>query len=258
MEEYLGIIKNKPPFSSKVSRYIKTINRLRIVKIKSIKKEASSIKTFTFQDTLCINASPGQFVMVWIPGVDEVPISLSTITSNGLTSITVAQVGEATKALLQRKCDDVIGIRGPYGNGFTLSEGKTMIIGGGTGVAPLMPLIEELSTLSKKITFLIGARNKDALLFLDRLAQTLYRENTEILVTTEDGSYGHTGTITDHAERKLAKEPFDSLYACGPEIMLKKVDVSPLITNPIRLEHLVDRGLNLMGKPGVLKIQVQF
>jgi len=203
--------------------YPTATSHLRIVKIQEVKEESPTVKTFTFQDKLCGKAEPGQFVMVWIPGVDEIPFSLSTITSNGLTSITVAEVGEATKALHQRKLGDALGIRGPYGNGFTLASGNIMIAGGGTGLVPLMPLTEKLVKLSTKITFLLGAKTKDELLFLNRINQTLSKINAEIVATTEDGSYGLKGIVTDKAEQKLAKEKFDVIYACGPEPMMYKM-----------------------------------
>ena len=205
---------------SKVPAYLNEVNRLRVVKIQEIRAESPTVKTFTFRDKLCGRAEPGQFVMVWILGVDEIPISLSTITPNGLTSITVAQVGEATKTLHQRKRGDVLGIRGPYGKGFTLTSGNIMIAGGGTGLVPLMPLTEKLVKLSTKLTFLLGAKTKDELLFLDRIDQTLSKVNAEIVATTEDGSYGLKGIVTDQAEQRLAKEKFDMIYTCGPEQMM--------------------------------------
>jgi len=203
-----------------LSVYHTATSRLRIVKIKEVKKESPTVKTFTFNDKLCGKADPGQFVMVWIPGVDEIPLSLSTISSNGFTSVTVAEVGEATKFLHQRKQGDVLGIRGAYGNGFTLTSGKVMIVGGGTGLVPLMPLIENLVDLATKITFLLGAETKNELLFLDRIGRTLSKVNAEIVATTEDGSYGLKGIVTDQVEQKLARERFDMIYACGPEQMM--------------------------------------
>ena len=98
-----------------------------------------------------------------------------------------------------------------------------MIVGGGTGLAPLMPLTEKLVRLSTKLSFLLGAKTKDELLFLDRIDQTLSKVNAEMVATTEDGSYGLKGIVTDQAEQKLAKEKFDMIYACGPEQMMHKM-----------------------------------
>jgi len=206
-----------------LSVYPTATNRPRAVKIQEVKEDRLTVKTFTFQDRLCGKAQPGQFVMVWIPGVDEIPVSLSSITPIGVTSITVAQVGEATKALHQRKRGDVLGIRGPYGKGFTLTEGNIMIVGGGTGLAPLMPLTEKLVKLTTKTTFLLGAKTRDEILFLDRINRILSKVNAEIVATTEDGSYGLDGIVTDQAEQRLAKERFNMIYACGPEQMMFEI-----------------------------------
>ncbi len=82
------------------------------MKIQDVKEENSTVKTFTFRDKHCAEAKPGQFVMVWVPGVDEVPMSLSSISVDGVSSITVADVGEATKMLHQKKVGEVVGVRG--------------------------------------------------------------------------------------------------------------------------------------------------
>lgn len=206
-----------------MSGYKDVINRLRVVKIQGVKRESPSVKTFTFHDKVCGKAKAGQFVMVWIPGVDEIPLSLSTIHPSGRSAITVAEVGEATKALQLKKNRDVIGIRGPYGNGFNLTSGSAMIVGGGTGVLPLVPLAEKLVGNNSKITFLFGAETRDELLFLDKISAILSKVNTKVIATTEDGSYGLKEVVTDPAERILAKKRFDMVYACGPEQMLNKM-----------------------------------
>ena len=109
---------------------LKEINRLRGTKIREIKRETPSVKTFIFRDTLCSKAEPGQFVMVWIPGIDEIPMSLSATSLEGRPSITVARVGEATEVLHKRKIGDILGIRGPYGNSFTPTNGTTLMVEG--------------------------------------------------------------------------------------------------------------------------------
>jgi len=239
--------------------YPTAINRLRIVKIQEVKRESPTIKTFTFHERLCEKAKPGQFAMVWIPGVDEVPMSLSTIRPNGLSSITVANVGEATKTLHQRKPGDALGIRGPYGKGFTLTSGKVMIVGGGTGLAPLVPLAEKLVGLSTKIAFLLGAKTRDELLFLDRIETTLSRADARVIATTEDGSYGLQGVVTDPAEQILAKERFDMIYACGPEqMMLKMFLLAERYNTPLQasLERLMHCAMGLCGSCVIGKFRV--
>jgi len=233
-----------------LSAYPTATNRLRIVEIQEVIVESPTAKTFVFHDKLCGRAKPGQFVMTWIPGVDEVPMSLSTIRPSGLSSITVAEVGEATKALHQRKPGDVLGIRGPYGNGFTLTSGNVMIVGGGTGLTPLLPLAEKLLGLPAKITFLLGAKTKDELLFLERIEASLSKNNLKVFATTEDGSYGLKGLVTDLAEQILEKERFRMIYACGPEQMMHKVFLlaerhhTPL---QVSLERIMHCAIGLCG-----------
>lgn len=243
----------------KLAVYPTATNRLRIVEIQEVERESPTVKTFIFHDKLCAKAEPGQFVMVWIPGVDEVPMSLSTISPKGFASITVADVGEATKALHQRSRGDVLGVRGPYGNGFTLSSGKVMIVGGGTGLVPLLPLTEKIVEVATKITFLLGAKTKDELLFLDRIEQMLSKVNAEIVATTEDGSYGLEGVITDQVEQKLAKERFDMIYACGPEKMMHKTFLlAERYDMPLQasLERIMRCAIGLCGSCVIGKLRV--
>jgi dihydroorotate dehydrogenase electron transfer subunit len=223
---------------------------LRIVKVQEVKGESPTVKTFTFHDKFCAKAEPGQFVMVWIPGVDEVPMSLSTMRSDGRCSITVAEVGEATKALHQRKQGDALGIRGPYGNSFSLASGNVMIVGGGTGLASLIPLAEKLTGVVAKISFVLGAKTHDELLFLQRIETVLSKVDARVIATTEDGSYGLKGVVTDPAGEILEKERFDMIYTCGPEqMMYKMLMLAERCRTPLQasLERLMRCAIGLCG-----------
>ncbi len=195
-------------------------NFLRIVHIDKIVKESSLVRSFFFRDALCAQGKPGQFVMIWLPGFDEIPMSISSASSGGLISITVANVGEATKLLHQKKENDIIGVRGPFGNNFTPVKGDVLLIGGGTGVAPLVFLGEKLVELKARITFLLGAKTKEDLLLLSRVRRVLHESQSELVTSTEDGSYQCKGLVTDLAEEALSKQQFDMIYACGKEQML--------------------------------------
>ncbi|UCC33511.1 MAG: dihydroorotate dehydrogenase electron transfer subunit, partial [Candidatus Bathyarchaeota archaeon] len=199
------------------------INRLRIARIHEIRGESPSVKTFVFHDRLCSKAKAGQFIMVWIPRVDEVPMSLSTISSDGQSSITVANVGEATNALHQKKIGDLIGIRGPYGSCFTLAKGNIMIAGGGTGLSPLASLTEELARYPARITFVAGAKTQNELILLDRLKAILAKIDGNLITCTEDGSHGMKGLATDASQQLLEESQFDMIYTCGPEEMMYKM-----------------------------------
>lgn len=199
------------------------INQIRTVTIQRVKTENVRVKTFFFEDELCSSAKPGQFVMVWIPGVDEIPLSLSSTGADKFSSVTVAEVGDATRALNKMKRGDVIGVRGPFGNHFKIFGKKALVIGGGTGMASLMGLIKNLLAEGVKTTVVEGAETQDELLFVDQLTSQMAEPNLETIFTTEDGSYGIKGVATDAAEKVLSSKKFHAIYTCGPEKMISKV-----------------------------------
>ena len=243
-------------YNSKQS--VKSTDRLRTVKIQKVKIETPTIKSFTFYDEACTKASPGQFVMVWIPGVDEIPMSLSMIRGN-YSVITVKKIGEASEALHNLKSGDFVKIRGPYGLGFTIATGNIMVVGGGIGIAPLAPLVKNLAKPPSKITLITGARTYNEILFLERMKQDLSRINAKIIVTTEDGSYGKKGLATDPAEEELAKQKFDTIYTCGPEKMMQKMFLlSEQYSTPLQasLERLIRCSIGLCGSCMIGKFRV--
>jgi len=205
----------------KLLAYRIAANQLRTTRILNVKTESPTVKTFTFKDKGCVRAKPGQFLMFWIPGVDEIPLSILDTNEDGAVSVTVKKVGEATQALHNKKTGEIIGIRGPFGNSFTLKEGKILMVGGGTGTAPLLFLAKKLASKATKLIFVIGAKTKEELLFIDKLEEVCSEGN--LVATTEDGSYGIKGLATTPLETLLAKEKFDVIYTCGPEQMMRKV-----------------------------------
>ncbi|MCK5023041.1 MAG: dihydroorotate dehydrogenase electron transfer subunit [Candidatus Aenigmarchaeota archaeon] len=177
-----------------------------MVKITKITQENPYVKTF-FLDTE-IEAKPGQFVMLWLPEIDEKPFSISYIGKE--TGITVEEKGKFTKAMFGLKEGQKIGIRGPYGNGFTPKE-NSCIVAGGCGIAPLSTLAEKMNNS----VLIMGTRTKDRLIFENRFP------NANIV--TDDGTVGKKGFTTDVLEEFLKKGNIKNVYTCGPEIMMKKV-----------------------------------
>jgi len=175
------------------------------VTITEIREETPSIRTFVFDRA--IDARPGQFVMVWVPGVDEIPMALSSP-----SSITVLKVGDATAALFAMQVGDRIGIRGPYGNGFSV-DGRTLAVAGGVGASPLLPLIKA----GQVDTFLLGARTASELLFADQIQGA-----ATLMVATDDGTAGHHGFVTRLMSR-VDLADFAHICVCGPEVMMAAV-----------------------------------
>ena len=184
---------------------------MKICRISEIIEHNSIHKTFFFD--LEMNATPGQFVMIWIPGVDEIPMSLSYIGKK--TAITVEKVGEATEALHKMKEGDKVGIRGPYGKGFEIVGKKALFVAGGTGIASLLPLIKKYEGEKHVV---IGARTKDLLLFKEELEKI-----SNVHISTDDGSLGFKGFASELAKEIMEKEKFDIVYTCGPELMMRKI-----------------------------------
>ena len=153
--------------------------------------------------------------MVWIPGVDEIPMSVSAIAPT-IKAITFRTIGDATQALSELQPGDQLGIRGPYGNGFTITGKRLLFVGGGTGIAMLAPAVEQARKKNRKVTVLLGVTTKNQLFFEKRLQRT----GATVLVSTDDGSYGFKGFASDLAKELLKKETFDAVYTCGPEPMM--------------------------------------
>jgi len=197
-------------------------NVLRIVRIVKAKAEARDVKTLYFRDDLCSRAEPGQFIMAWIPDVDEIPLSISSA-SNGLASVTVKDVGEATHAISQMERGDILGIRGPFGSHFKIMGRSALIVAGGIGAAPLLMLADRLLRRNVKVTFIEGAKTRSEIIFKDQLSFLRDKYGLEVIFATDDGTYGLRGTAVDAAEEALSKKRFDSLYACGRESMIRKL-----------------------------------
>nr|WP_319396536.1 dihydroorotate dehydrogenase electron transfer subunit [uncultured Desulfobacter sp.] len=200
------------------------ITQLMPAMVKVAEKEVHSPEFATLYINESIDFKPGRFVMVWIPGVDEKPYTISHHSPDRF-GITVEAKGLFSKKAVSLGPGDKIGIRGPFGNGFNMGIGykRVAVVAGGCGMAPLAPLVEAFQSADgPEIQLIQGARSKSFLLYPDR-----FTANAEIC--TDDGSKGYKGFVTDILVRKIedlsaASAPgFDMVYACGPEIMMAKV-----------------------------------
>jgi len=223
----------------------------RAVEIREVISETATIKSILFEDRLSSESKPGQFAMIWIPGIDEIPMSYSYISRSGHCGVTVRAVGEATTALHALKAGQRIGVRGPYGNGFRLNQAKRLLlVGGGTGIACLAPLVEQLAGLRTELSLVLGARTATELLFLNRIKRSVSRGNSRIVVTTDDGTYGSKGLASEYSVKLLQPEAFEQVYTCGPELMMAPI-VQACVERGIpvqaSLERYVKCGLGLCG-----------
>ncbi len=184
-------------------------------------RENRTINTVFFIDEESASAKPGQFLMVWEPGQDEFPMSLSNYDAKGLCSVTAKPWGPGSNELVRARRGDLIGIRGPYGHPFTVDKCSALLVGGGTGLAPMLPLAKALIKEGSRVAVVIGGRSKSDLLFEKQLKRVVKRKN--LFVTTDDGTYGHKGFPTDITEGIIRERRVTRVYACGPEVMMRKL-----------------------------------
>ena len=163
--------------------------------IRSVETDNYRTKTITLDVSL--NATPGQFVMAWLPRFDEKPFSL--VASDPVT-LMITAVGPFTNLLHELRPGDILWIRGPFGNGFRLPRPgmRAAFVGGGYGVAPLLWLARAWQPQLAALTVIIGAGTAADLLYSDRFTNLQEAAQSdaiplELLTCTEDGSAGSTG-----------------------------------------------------------------
>ena len=196
-------------------------NHPHICTIERIVDETPTVRTLYFHDPVLADVKSGQFAMVWIPGVNELPMSVMVSDVGGQAALTVRKRGESSTALYNLSVGRQIGVRGPYGNSFEIKDGKILLIGGGTGLVPLMRLIK-FSNSSNHITVLMGSQTKDEVFFEEKAKELIPGSNLTVIPVTEDGSYGEKGYVTDVLEKLLEENTYDAIYTCGPELMMYK------------------------------------
>jgi dihydroorotate dehydrogenase electron transfer subunit len=179
-----------------------------------VQSYGDDIKIFEFECEL--KAKPGQFIMLWLPGVGERPFSP---TKTNPLELAVKKRGLLTRKMFELKVNDYVGVRGPYGKGFKYENVKrACLVAGGIGVAALICLAEALSNNGAQIDFVYGAKHKQQLIFLDRIEKV-----AELFVSTDDGSFGGKGNCIESLKRLLANRRYDCVYCCGPEPMIARV-----------------------------------
>ncbi|KXA95714.1 hypothetical protein AKJ65_01055 [candidate division MSBL1 archaeon SCGC-AAA259E19] len=192
-------------------------NRPTVLPLLGVVEEAPEIKSFFVNHQEIASATaPGQFLMLWVIGVDEIPMSVSGVGKDGTLRLTVEKVGDATSKLHELEEGDLVGVRGPYGNGFDISGNKFLIVCGGCGTAPLSFATERLVEQGKKATVVLAAETSEKLLFRSQLEKM----DVDLFMSTEDGSTGVEGLATDVLEKEINDWDFDSCLVCGPERMM--------------------------------------
>ncbi len=187
-----------------------------VVRVSETVRETPSTVTLRFR--YAEPALPGQFVMLWLPGDDELPMSLS-FSEGPEKGVTIKAMGDTSRRILAVRSGDAVGVRGPYGRGFDLSPHRILIVAGGSGAAVLAPAAEAAIARGAKVSVALGATTAPELLFERRFAAM----GATVVTATDDGTSGERGFVTGPAERLLAAGGFEAVWTCGPEVMMVKV-----------------------------------
>ncbi|HEV2395584.1 MAG TPA: FAD/NAD(P)-binding protein [Candidatus Sulfotelmatobacter sp.] len=204
--------------------------------VREIAKETAD--TFTLKLTPEFNKNgatfqPGQFSMLWVFGVGELPISISgDPDDHGELVYTVRSVGQATNGLVTCGVGDAVGVRGPFGIGWPMEAARgrdVIIVAGGIGLAPLRPVIYEVLNHRKdygRLVLLYGARSPHDLLYRKELTSWSRQKETQVLTTVDYGGMswrGHVGVVTTLFKYARLKPSRSVAMVCGPEIMMRFV-----------------------------------
>lgn len=194
------------------------------------------------------NAQPGQFVMIMVDEKGErIPLTIyDHDKKRGTITLIFQGVGKTTCTLLGLKPNDsLLNVAGPLGKPTTVTKiGKLLMIGGGVGIAELVPIARFAKEIGNELTIIIGAKSKELLILegeLKKLAKNLF-------ITTDDGSYGEKGLVTDPLKKLLREERFDVAYCVGPDIMMKAVCQ---ITKDYNLKTIVSLDANMVDATGM-------
>ncbi len=168
-------------------------------------------------------AQPGQFVIIRLHDRGErIPLSLADINpADGTISLIVMAVGKTTAELSRFEAgEDILDLCGPLGLPSHIEKvGRVVLVGGGFGVAPLYPIARAFKTAGNRVSVVMGARSKDLLIYEDEMRQAA----DDVLITTDDGSKGARGLVTEALRRELERNGAELVLTVGPAIMMKSV-----------------------------------
>jgi len=196
--------------------------------------ETATIKTFRFKLSAPLSFRAGQFVQLTVPGVGEAPFTPSSAPGESdLLEITILKTGKVTDYLHDNLMEgDLVGIRGPFGEGYPMDKFKgknVLVVGGGVGLAPMRAgiygLFQDIDDYNR-ISIKFGARTPEDFCFRDEFDEWSSKPKTDLTLTIDKPYPGWTGTVgvvTVLLENLDLDIPNTYVVSCGPEIMLKFV-----------------------------------
>ena len=191
---------------------------------KIVRKEQFSEKVFLFEieaPLIANSRKAGNFVIVRVGQKGErMPLTIAGADKDkGTITLVVQQVGLSSKKLcMLNEGDYVTDIVGPLGNPTHIEKfGTVVCAGGGLGVAPMLPIIQALKAAGNRVLSVMAGRSKDLIILEDKVRES----SDEVIIMTDDGSYGEKGVVTVGIEKFIEQEHVDKVFAIGPPIMMK-------------------------------------
>lgn len=219
-----------------------------LAKLLGIKKESSNVKTFTFEFNdpdlqKSFKYSPGQFIEVSSFGHGESPFGVFKCDNS--FGFSIKKVGGVTKTMFEKKKGDIIGIRGPYGNGWPVNDFKgkdVLLIGGGIGIPPIRSLLQYIQENKKsfgKAIIFYGAKTPEDVVYKKEFNEWKKAKGIDVRLTVDKGKGGWKGGV-GVVTKLFEGMQFDDSYVaaiCGPPIMIKFV-VNTLKERGMKDDHI--------------------
>ncbi|MCK8623225.1 bifunctional dihydroorotate dehydrogenase B NAD binding subunit/NADPH-dependent glutamate synthase [Prevotella sp. E13-27] len=191
---------------------------------KIVRKEQFSEKVFLFEieaPLIANSRKAGNFVIVRVgQNGERMPLTIAGADiEKGTITLVVQQVGLSSKKLCMLNVGDyVTDVVGPLGNPTKIEKfGTVVCAGGGLGVAPMLPIIQALKAAGNRVLSVMAGRSKDLIILEDKVRES----SDEVIIMTDDGSYGEKGVVTVGIEKFVEQEHVDKVFAIGPPIMMK-------------------------------------
>jgi len=192
------------------------------LKNRIIKKSRLAPQVYDFvieNEQIAAKARPGQFIVARAHEKGErIPLTIADLYKDSFRMV-VRGVGKTTYELCMMNENDVLSdVTGPLGNPSEIAYfGNVMLVGGGVGIATLLPIAKELKKHGNKLHVILGGRSKEYVIMLDEFEKIA----DELIITTDDGSFGIKGVVTDGMDLVMNKSKIEVAWAVGPTIMMK-------------------------------------
>jgi dihydroorotate dehydrogenase electron transfer subunit len=183
--------------------------------ITTVQQNNARTRTLVLDQSMA--CQPGQFIMLWLPGVGEKPFSIA---GDDPLTLTIVDVGPFSHAIHALQPGERVWVRGPLGQGYSPLGKKMLLVGGGYGAAPLAFLAKTALASQRSVDICLGARSAGDIILQD----TFQSLGAQVSVATDDGSLGRKGLVTGAAEAAILADRPDGIYACGPVKMLEAVE----------------------------------